>query len=342
MSSVTEENLSHVNSPRVQKPPPIFVSGVEEMKLLIQQLDLTAKDDYDIRILQNDEVKIQPKTPESYSAIIKDLAKKETRFHTFQLKQDRSYKVVLKNMYHKADTNEIKSELLKKGHIVRNVSNIREKITKKPLPMFFVELAPKENNKDIYAIDLLLQCRVRFEPPHQKREVVQCMNCQMYGHTKRFCYHDPRCVKCAGDHATSECPRKVKSEDVKCVLCQGKHPANYKGCVVYKEIQKQKFPAPRSKQYAPTIPEASLISKPTERALGSLNQVKPGISYAQAATGMKIPQLTSRTYNTPQQPQTQDIQQSNGMAELQKMLKSLMEQMNTMLNLLTVLVTKMT
>ena len=89
MSSVTEENLSHVNSPRVQKPPPIFVSGVEEMKLLIQQLDLTAKDDYDIRILQNDEVKKQPKTPESYSAIIKDLAKKETRFHTFPLKQDK-------------------------------------------------------------------------------------------------------------------------------------------------------------------------------------------------------------------------------------------------------------
>jgi len=33
----------------------------------------------------------------------------------------------------------------------------------------------------------------------------------------------------AGDHLTSNCPRKVKSKNIKCVLCKGNHPANYKG-----------------------------------------------------------------------------------------------------------------
>jgi hypothetical protein len=44
-----------------------------------------------------------------------------------------------------------------------------------------------------------------------------------------------RCVKCAGDHLTNHCHRKERSSDVRGVLCAGNHPANYKGCMVYKD-----------------------------------------------------------------------------------------------------------
>jgi len=32
--------------------------------------------------------------------------------------------------------------------------------------------------------------------------------------------------------------RREKSKDIKCVLCEGNHPANYKGCMVYKDLQR--------------------------------------------------------------------------------------------------------
>jgi len=77
---------------------------------------------------------------------------------------------------------------------------------------------------------------VKFGPPHPKREIPQCIKCQRYGHTKGFCNRKARCVKYAGNHPTFNCPRKVKSENVKCVLCERNHSANYKGCTIYKDL----------------------------------------------------------------------------------------------------------
>jgi hypothetical protein len=48
---------------------------------------------------------------------------------------------------------------------------MRQRITKKFLPMFFVELKPATNNKDIYDINFLLQCKIKFEQPHVRREM---------------------------------------------------------------------------------------------------------------------------------------------------------------------------
>jgi hypothetical protein len=61
----------------------------------------------------------------------------------------------------------------------------------------------------------------------------------------------PRCVECAGNHSTSQCPHKERSSDVRCALCDGNHPANYKGCTVYKDPQKKPYPPLRPKQYSP-------------------------------------------------------------------------------------------
>jgi len=118
---------------------------------------------------------------------------------------------------------------------------------KKPLPMFFVELKPAVNNKEIYDTNSLLQCKIKFEQPHVRRELPQCSKCQRYGHTKNFCFHQARYVKCAGNYATTKCLRKTRSNDVKCVLYNGNYSANYKGCRVYKDLQRNMFPALRKK-----------------------------------------------------------------------------------------------
>jgi hypothetical protein len=49
--------------------------------------------------------------------------------------------------------------------MVSNIWNIKQHKTKLPLSMFFVELKPAPENKDIYEVEYLQQCKIKFEPP---------------------------------------------------------------------------------------------------------------------------------------------------------------------------------
>jgi hypothetical protein len=72
--------------------------------------------------------------------IIKVLAEKCTEFHTYELIEERSYKVVLKIMKYSINIEEIKTNIEKLGHVVTNIWNIKQYKTKLLLSMFFIEL----------------------------------------------------------------------------------------------------------------------------------------------------------------------------------------------------------
>lgn len=45
--------------------------------------------------------------------------------------------------------------------------------------------------------------------------------------TKNYCTRSPRCVKCAGNHLTTDCTMTGKSnKDVRCVNHDKNHPVN--------------------------------------------------------------------------------------------------------------------
>ena len=116
--------------------------------------------------------------------------------------------------------------------------------------MHFIDIKPHDNNKEIYKINTLLNTIEQFEPPHAKREFPQCMRCQKFGHTKTYCRNNPRCVKCTAEHLTNDCPRNVRDDNVKCFNCNEKHPANYRGCIVHKQIQQKLYPRLRERNIA--------------------------------------------------------------------------------------------
>jgi hypothetical protein len=141
-------------------------------------------------------------------------------------------------MHYSIDSEEIKNEIAKLGHKVSNIWNVKHYLTKQPLSMFLIDLLPAPNNKVIYNMKSLQQCKIRFESHRHSRNIAQYSNCQRYEHTKNFCHLKHRRVKCASDHSTCRCSRKERSSVVWCVLCNGNHPANYKCCTVYKDLQK--------------------------------------------------------------------------------------------------------
>jgi hypothetical protein len=84
----------------------------------------------------------------------------------------RNYRVVLKNMHYSINPADIETETEKLGHTVPNIFNIKHHSTKLPLSMFFVDLKPASNNKDIFNVEYLQQCKITFEPPPQKGEIL--------------------------------------------------------------------------------------------------------------------------------------------------------------------------
>ena len=276
----------------------------------------------------NKNVKIQPHSSEKYLPIVEELKKKNTEFFTYQRKQDKTYKVVLRNMHPSVDINELKNEIESFNHQVIRITNIRQRISQKPLPLFFIELASKDNNKKIYEIEKILNLIVSFEPPRKKRDIPQCLKCQEYGHTKNYCFKCPVCVKCANKHLTSDCPIKEKISDVKCANCGGNHPASYKGCDVRKQLQQKLYPALRAKNTTQNTVDNNANIQNRNKT------VKPNVSYAQVASGNVV--------NTQESKQTGAEELSNVVnnSHLEEMMFQLMTRMDTMLNLLTMLINK--
>ena len=65
----------------------------------------------------------------------------------------------------------------------------------------------------------------------------KCKGCQSFGHTINFYGKPPRCVKCTGCHSTKDCDKPANTKP-KCVNCGENNPANYRGCIIAKELQK--------------------------------------------------------------------------------------------------------
>jgi hypothetical protein len=78
----------------------MYIPDVQNIWPLTQLLEQIAKQQYEIKALTDNQVKVQPKTSESYRIIIKALTEKRTEFHTYKLREELSYRVVLKNMHH--------------------------------------------------------------------------------------------------------------------------------------------------------------------------------------------------------------------------------------------------
>jgi hypothetical protein len=80
-------------------------------------------------------------------------------------------------MHYSIDPEEIKDEIANLGNKVTNIWNVKHYRTKQPLSMFFIDLHPVPN-KDIFNVEFLQQCKIRFEPPKHTRDIAQCANCQ--------------------------------------------------------------------------------------------------------------------------------------------------------------------
>jgi hypothetical protein len=132
-----------------------------------------------------------------------------------------------------------------KGHKIRNVRNIRHKVTGYSLSLLSLDIELTINNSELYHTEYLQNMRLQTQPPHQKQNhIPQCKRRQAYFHTMGYCAHRPTCVKCAKSQSSEQCTIP-KTQPATCLHCGELHPTSYTGCKVYHKIICTRFSSPR-------------------------------------------------------------------------------------------------
>jgi len=117
---------------------------------MVSYLTVTLEgEQYYCKALSDEVIKINVSTSDSYRRLIKQFETENFVHHTYQPRGEGAYRLVLCHLHYSIHPDVIKSELESLGHIARNVFKFRDRLTKAPLPLYFVDLEPCDNNKKI-------------------------------------------------------------------------------------------------------------------------------------------------------------------------------------------------
>lgn len=199
---------------------------------------------------------------------------------------------MVRNLHPSCDSQEIGKELEENGFKIIEVTQKLKKITKNNkeecirLPLYMLTFHNSEDINRIFGIQYLNHMKVKIEAMRSNKLIPQCKKCQRYGHTHKFCKRNPTCVKCAENHLTAECT-KPRNTPAKCTNCSEAHPANYRGCIVAKELQKRRNNAIKTKRAA------------SQPKIFTSNKVKTDVSFAQITQNSPVEHVPSTSKSEP-------------------------------------------
>lgn len=351
---VDQENTQ----PKINRPPQIILYGIEDVNKLTGLLESVVDSaQFRYKIVNKNLLRILVDNPEAYKRVIDTVRQKGLIGHTFSRKDTKCFRIVIRNLHFTTPHEAIIQEIEKTGNKVSGeIINARYGPEKKPTSTFFVNLEPNVNNKAVKTIKHIYHQQVLIEDPRKSSGIVQCQRCQQYGHSKNNCMRPFRCVKCGEGHKTSDCSKKDRNTPAKCALCSCDHPANYKGCQVYKEILARKTnkaqARPRNRITEQTCPKSIPEEFPPPKT-----PIPQHVTASATSTGNKRndPITTIRTdapknttlysdviKNTPVTQHTQLNSLESILIKQNEKMECLLQQISTLLSLMTTIITKLT
>lgn len=331
---VEGDNKDEEEEPK-ERPPPIYLREAPSKPLLATLNAETSENFFIAHIKRGNisETKIQAKNIDGYRKIVAALEEKGKYFYTYCLKSAKGITVVIKGIESTVQPEEISEELTKMNFKVKSVINIINR-DGNPQPMFKVELEPEvkktKGKHAIYDIRYLLYRKVVVEEPHKRKSVLQCTNCQEYGHSRNYCKLPSVCVICGKLHDSSKCELdKSKPEARKCSNCGENHTANYRGCMVYQELRKKMTPRQRAEQQA-----LNHIFKSQTNANQMSATINPKISYAQAVRGNTLNPTPNDDQGIYKVINTLNESMNKFMQMMETNMSLMLQNMNTLMQLL--------
>lgn len=95
---------SIINENKTSKPPPIFIQEQINYNNFCQKIkELTVDPEFDCKSSTKG-LKLQTYSSGSYRSVVSSLKINNVSFHSFQPKEEKAYRVVIRNMHHLTDT----------------------------------------------------------------------------------------------------------------------------------------------------------------------------------------------------------------------------------------------
>lgn len=341
------DQIEHTTIKTPAKPPPIMLYGIENVNELTKLIETTIDvSNFRFRIINKNLLRLMINSIEDYKKVLDLIRQKGLIGHTFTRKESRCYRIVIRNLHHTTPISAIKEALESTGNVVQGeIINARYGPDKTPTSTFFVNLEAGPNNKLIKDIEYIFHQHIKIEDPRKSKTIVQCQRCQQYGHSKNNCMRPYRCVKCGEGHKTADCPKKDRNTPAKCALCDSNHPANYKGCQVYKEILARKSKqGPRTDTISTSVPKIrNKADLETTESTKELPMISPNTASSKTyAEVTKNPRSNAQKKPSDSNHSQTTTTIENILIQQSEKIDLLMQQISTLLNLLTAIIPKLT
>ncbi|KAL4085078.1 hypothetical protein QTP88_027370 [Uroleucon formosanum] len=129
----------------IKPPPPVFVKGVADFPELCKKLiEIIGVDNFVCKA-SADKLKIQTSNSDSYRTLVRYLKEEKAQYHTYQLREDKPLRIVIRNLHPSTPAETIKEELeLLSFEVRQNPRTI--------LPKFFISphfYTPKSKSKNL-------------------------------------------------------------------------------------------------------------------------------------------------------------------------------------------------
>lgn len=242
------EKITIQDQNKNKKIPPLNIFNVEPNELIqFIEKGLEIKN-FKIKEL-NKKTSLFMSSIDDYLRVKAYLQKTKTEFFTFTPKSLKTKTFLLKGLSANLNCDEIYQELCKYNNDHLKILKASQFKTKKSimngqnLPIYLIQVSGETSLNQLKSINGLFHRCIRWEPL-KKSEIPQCRKCQSFFHSASNCFLKPRCVKCDKMHDIGKCEQEKVSENEReklfCVLClKYGHPASYRGCEKYKEMQQR-------------------------------------------------------------------------------------------------------
>lgn len=245
-----------------------------------------------------DAINIYTYCREDHKLIFADLKLGQIPAFSHPLRKDKNHIYVLKDLPRGLPFEEVTAgvEQVVPAVKVYPLNKRRMEFEEDPFPYYSIHLPADYDTRKLLSIRTILNFRVRWDKLNTANRSTQCHRCQQFGHGSDLCSHKPHCVKCIGEHLTSECPRVDNGGDnAQCLNCKGAHTASFRSCPAHHayldKMNKIKASRRRPTSNTDRQPNRNTINNSVRnvqvpaRTIERPPPVLAGRSYAQAATG---------------------------------------------------------
>lgn len=261
--TVTQQTNVQVKKAPAMPPITCFSANVAEITRFAKINNITIN----VKNLNKGKTVIKTQTTEAFERMKTFLKERKINNFTFTPKQNKKNLVLLKGVHATHTEEDILEELVQEGIPAVKVSAFRSaKAKDKSFNSHVVELEQSSNLDEVSRKTFLMSTTVHWEP-FKPTDIVQCKNCQRFGHIASNCGMQYVCVKCDQKHLPGQCSRNDGSGlEVFCANCKKTgHPASYRGCPLYKEkvAEKAKAAAAKKAQREFAAKSACKLTQPT-------------------------------------------------------------------------------